>query len=198
MDIPVIQIVDNRGLLVISHHKVLKIQNNNCTINYAEINSDEKLDLALEKLHTECENNPKDYKLKELHDYTMILPKKYWGPGSYDKWIRVGWALRNTDFKLYITWLKFSSKSKDFKWSESLNFWKMWLEFGVQNEDVLTDKSIYFWARQDALAQYEEKKKKHMNEEPEAWTPFLLISRLFWLELHFKCAHLKIGLYQLG
>ena len=143
--------------------RVLKIQNNNCTINYAEINSDEKLDLALEKLHTECENNPKDYKLKELHDYTMILPKKYWGPGSYDKWIRVGWALRNTDFKLYITWLKFSSKCKDFKWSESLKFWKMWLEFGVQNEDVLTDKSIYFWARQDALAQYEEKKKKHIN-----------------------------------
>ena len=52
--------------------RVLKIQNNNCTINYAEINSDEKLDLALEKLHTECENNPKDYKLKELHDLSLI------------------------------------------------------------------------------------------------------------------------------
>ena len=35
-----------------------------------------------------------EYKLKEIHSYTMILSKEYWGPGSYDKWIRVGWALK--------------------------------------------------------------------------------------------------------
>ena len=145
--------------------KILKIQNNNNNgiINYADIDNEDKLNAALEKLHTECENNPKDYKFKELHDYTMILPKKYWGPGSYDKWIRVGWALRNTDFKLYITWLKFSSQSKDFKWCEYLEFWKKWLSFGVVNDDVLTEKSIYYWARQDALCEYEEKKKMHIK-----------------------------------
>ena len=27
----------------------------------------------------------------------MILGKKYWGPGSYDYWIRLGMALKNAD-----------------------------------------------------------------------------------------------------
>ena len=44
----------------------------------------------------------------------MILPVEYWGPGSYSKWIRVGWALKNTDPRLFITWLKFSSQSSHF------------------------------------------------------------------------------------
>ena len=40
------------------------------------------------------ELTPMDYELKETHEFTMILPEKYWGAGSYNKWIRVGWRLK--------------------------------------------------------------------------------------------------------
>ena len=61
---------------------------------------------------------PDEYKLKEVHEYAMILPEKYYGPGSYDNWMRVGWALRNTGFELYLTWLKLSSQSSEFDWGD--------------------------------------------------------------------------------
>ena len=59
-----------------------------------------------------------EYELKETHQFAMILPEKYWGPGSYDRWIRVGWALKNTSEKLLPTWLKFCSQSKEFNWTD--------------------------------------------------------------------------------
>ena len=52
---------------------------------------------------------PTEYKIKE----TQICygsTKEYYGPGSYNKWIRVGWALANTHPKMLLTWLKFSSQ----------------------------------------------------------------------------------------
>ena len=52
--------------------------------------------------------NRSEYKLRETHEYTMALPITYYGTGSYDKWIRVGWALANTHPHLFLTWLKMS------------------------------------------------------------------------------------------
>ena len=55
----------------------------------------------------------------------MSLPKEYWGPGSYNKWIRVGWVLKNTNLKLVLTWIKFSSQSEDFDFdcNDVLDYW---------------------------------------------------------------------------
>ena len=67
----------------------------------------------LDAMMTELFEDPNtEYKLKEIHNYTMILSKEYWGPGSYDKWIRVGWALKNTHEDLYLTWMKMSCQAK--------------------------------------------------------------------------------------
>ena len=41
----------------------------------------------------------------------MVLPKSYYGEGSYNNWIREV-ALKNTHEKLFLTWMKFSSQSK--------------------------------------------------------------------------------------
>lgn len=141
----------------------LKFKNGAEIINYSDIDNEDKLDKAIDKLLDMAECNVNEYKLKEIHDYTMILPDKYYGPGSYDKWIRVGWALRNTNYKLYITWLKLSSKSKNFKWSDAQDLWRRWNEFNITNDDGLTDKSIYFWARLDATDEYEKRKKFHIK-----------------------------------
>ena len=176
--------------------KQIKIKKQTGLINYSEIDSEEKLNLALEKLHDVDNNNPYGYKLKELHDYTMILPKKYWGPGSYDKWIRVGWALRNTDYKLYITWLKFSSQSKEFKWCNVGEMWEKWNEFNGDNDDGLTEKSIYFWARQDAFDAYQAKKKQcilyYIEATLETKSDYDKANVLYqWYKDRFICVSIK-------
>ena len=69
----------------------IKRKNNNRTNSYDDITSQEELDDMLKDLFNDSTT---DYIIKEIHNYTMILTKEFWGPGSYDKWIRVGWALK--------------------------------------------------------------------------------------------------------
>ena len=90
---------------------------------------------------------PVDYILKETHNYTMTLPEMFWGEGSYDKWIRVGWALANTDRRLYLTWVKFSCQSKSFSWENMPDFYQQWRNFSMRSESggVLTNRSIMYW-----------------------------------------------------
>jgi len=101
-----------------------------------------------------------DYEVKETHQFTMILPESYYNSGAYNKWIRVGWALKNTHEKLFLTWIKLSSLSSSFSFSKVSEFYNMWKNFDVKNEDGLTNRSIMFWAKTDNLIEY----KKIRNE----------------------------------
>ena len=131
---------------------------------YDSIRSEAELDLALKSVFDDI--SPIDYKLKETHDYTMVLPKEYYGPGSYNKWIRVGWALQNTSPKLFFTWLKFSAQAGGrgtlqapgggFDWGKVPELFEMWRGFGEgSRENALTHRSILYWAKQSAKAEYE-------------------------------------------
>jgi len=94
-----------------------------------------------------------EYELREAHNYTMILPESYWGKNSYNKWIRVGWALRNISDKLFITWVAFSAQSPDFRFGASgdiVDLWDRWIKFDLNNPQGLTKRSIMYWAKQDA------------------------------------------------
>ena len=101
-----------------------------------------------------------EYEVKETHQFTMILPESYYNSGGYNKWIRVGWALKNTHEKLFLTWIKLSSLSSDFKFSSVSDFYNMWKNFDAKNNDGLTNRSIMFWAKTDNLIEY----KKIRNE----------------------------------
>lgn len=105
--------------------------------------SEEMLDVMITELF---EDPNTEYKLKEIHSYTMILSKEYWGPGSYDKWIRVGWALKNTHEDLYLTWMKMSCQSEDFSF-DNHDLLEMWSNFETYNKEGLTSKSIIYWAK---------------------------------------------------
>ena len=95
-----------------------------------------------------------EYELKETHDFVMILPESYWCSGSYNKWIRVGWALKNTNEKLFLTWVKFCSQSKDFKWTDIDMCIEYWDKFEANNSDGLTARSIMYWAKNDNPKEY--------------------------------------------
>lgn len=112
------------------------------------IENQEILDKKIEELFTDI--RPTDYEIKELHNYVMILPDTFYGPGSYDKWIRVGWALKNTNEKLFLSWVKMSSKSSEFSFEQIGDMYEKWQKFEIKNEDRLSSRSIMYWAKNNA------------------------------------------------
>ena len=152
--------------------------------SYGQINSQEMLDNLIEDMIENTDG--KDYKLKETHHYVMCLPNAYYGPGSYTKWIKVGWALANTDFKMFLSWLKFSSQNNcrktlcgsdgNFDWKCVPELFKMWCSFDGNNPNGLSFRSIMYWAKQDALHEYEKVRKEsvdyYMEQSIQSGTEF--------------------------
>ena len=96
-----------------------------------------------------------EYELRETWEYTMVLPVAYYGEGSYTKWIRVGWALRNIDDRLFVLWVAFSSQAAKFDYSSSIrDMYDMWLKFDMKNPQGLTKRSIMHWAKEDARPEF--------------------------------------------
>ena len=131
---------------------------------YADITSEEMLDNMLADLFDDID--PNDYIIKETHDYTMSLPATYYGPSSYNKWIKIGMALCNTNNKLFLTWLKFScqkngrdslkSANGKFDWQTVPELYETWCGFVNNNPDGLTHRSIMYWSKIDAREKYDE------------------------------------------
>ena len=133
-------------------NKSIKIKKKSTCNNLLEIKTVDDLDVMVEEM---MDDNTIDYSIKEVHKYTMLLPKEYWGPGSYDKWIRVGWALKNTNPRLVLTWYKFCSQSEDFDFvcNDVLEHWET---FDIYNKEGLSYKSIMYWARISNPERYNE------------------------------------------
>jgi P4 family phage/plasmid primase-like protien len=106
---------------------------------------------------------PERYAECEAHGYTMILPEKYYGPGSYDRWWQVGCALKNISNQLFIVWLAFSAQSATFSFVTDLpNLWDQWLKFESKTNG-LTLRSIMYWAKKDVLEKYKEIKASSID-----------------------------------
>jgi P4 family phage/plasmid primase-like protien len=99
-------------------------------------------------------NMPQEYELREAYEYTMILPEIYYGVGSFAKWIRVGWALRNISDKLFLVWVAFSAKASNFSYGDISDLFEKWQKFDLNNPNGLTKRSIMHWAKQDSPELY--------------------------------------------
>lgn len=126
----------------------------------ASIRNKDEMDMILTNFLESVQETPSDYELKCAHDYAMILPVNYYGAGSYDKWIRVGWVLRNMSKRLLIVWLAFSAKSETFQYSSIPDLCEKWKGFDVRLQGGLTKLSLIHWAKSDAREEYE---KVHRN-----------------------------------
>ena len=129
--------------------------------DFSKIDNATTLDSLIASFMEEISNS--DYEIKETHEFTMILPKNYYTCGSYNKWIRVGWALKNTHEKLFLTWLKFSSQSTTFNFSQTHELYSLWNKFDVKNNDCLTNRSIMFWAKTDNYDEYDKIRKETIS-----------------------------------
>lgn len=123
------------------------------TIDYKNINNINQLEKILESFFNNL--NLGEYEIKETHQFCMVLPESYYGDGSYSKWIRVGWALKNTHEKLFISWMLFSAKYKNFDFSDIEKYYNMWKSFNYKNISGLTNRSIMYWAKNDNFKEYE-------------------------------------------
>lgn len=119
------------------------------------IRNKDELDMMVNNFIEVTEGSINDYHLKTIYDYTMILPEKYYGQGSYDKWKRVGWVLRNTSTKLLIVWIAFSAKSSTFSYSSIPELCDTWRKFDLRLHGGLTKLSLIHWAKTDAPEEYE-------------------------------------------
>ena len=130
--------------------KKLKIKSQKkMNIDIHDISNKEQLCSLVDDM-LETAKDERNYFIKEAHDYTMILPASYYESGSYNKWLRVGWALFHTDERLFITWILFSSQAKKFDYSDIPGFYELWSKFEKNRKDNLTYRSIIFWARADS------------------------------------------------
>jgi P4 family phage/plasmid primase-like protien len=186
----------------------LKIAGESTKIPYDQIPDEQTLDAMLEELFEEM--GPLNYRIKETHQYTMCLPKAYYGPGSYNKWIRVGWALANTSPKLFLTWLKFTCQEDcrntlkggngKFDWRNVPDLFETWNSFSTENPDQLTHRSIMYWAKSDAREKYNAIRKETIDFFVEqsiiTTTEFDLASVLYNMyKDRFVCTSIKNNIW---
>jgi len=117
----------------------------------SKIRNKDELDHAVNAFLDNISNQIYEYDLKTVYDYVMILPDAYYGEGSYNKWIRVAWVLKNESDKLLIVWIAFSAKSPSFNYADIPELCDNWRSYHSSKESRLTKNSLYYWARQDAL-----------------------------------------------
>lgn len=110
------------------------------SFDVADITNKEILEKLLDALWDEI--TKEDYKIKETHEYLMSLPEEYYD--EYQNWIKCGWALHNTDFRLFISWMYFSSQSKKFSYDDIPGYYDSWTN--MKNEGF-TGYSIMYWSK---------------------------------------------------
>lgn len=98
------------------------------------------------------DNLPFDkYELKEAFDYAMLLPAPYYESGTYNKWIKVGFALRNVSIYLLIGWVVFSAQSATFDFIKHIPaICDFWVKFVHSPESGVTRLSLMYWARNES------------------------------------------------
>jgi P4 family phage/plasmid primase-like protien len=110
---------------------------------------------------------PSEYDLKELHEYTQILPEKYYEPGSHLLNRQVAFALKHTDDRLFLSWVMLRSKASDFEYNSIQGLYNEWSKM-KHKKNGITKRSIMYWAKQDAFDEYEKVKHStidHFMEE---------------------------------
>lgn len=126
---------------------------NNLNAYILQIENHEQLDA----IHAEFMDTllPQEFELRESNDFAMILPESYYEVGSFPKWIRLGWALRNISDKLLISWIKFSAQASTWCFETGIpDLYERWKDFDLKNPNGLTKHSIMHWAKQDAPEMY--------------------------------------------
>ena len=122
-----------------------------------------------------------DYEIRETHEYTQVLPAKYYEPGSHVLNRQVAFALKYTDERLFLSWVLLRSKADDFDYDTIPTLYNDWVKYFVnKRESPVTNRSIMYWARMDNYEGYNDVKKQSIDH-------FIEESILSETEYDFAC-----------
>jgi P4 family phage/plasmid primase-like protien len=126
-------------------------------IKYTDITNAEILKKAVDSIMNNLKIN--EQYIREIHEYTQILPKQYYEPGSHNKNVKVAFALKHTDERLFLSWVMLRSKRENFNYDTIPELERRWKNDFNKREDGVTRRSIMYWAKQDAFEAYEKVKR---------------------------------------
>jgi len=107
---------------------------------------------------------PGEYHIRETHEYTQILPEKYYQPGSHLLNRQVAFALKHTDERLFLSWVMLRSNASDFDYATIPELYQVWKKHISNNKsNNVTRRSIMYWAKQDAFEDFERVKNSTVD-----------------------------------
>lgn len=115
-------------------------------IRLDQIKNQESLDIAIENFLNSLGIN--EYEIRETHLYCQLLPEEFYNPGSHYKNRLVAFALKKTDERLFLSWVKLRSNAEDFDFDSIPDLYQQWKKYFNKNKDGITKKSILYWAQQ--------------------------------------------------
>jgi len=140
---------------------VLEEEDDSSDIKLGDIINADMLQKAIDNIMSKLTINEQD--IRQIHEYTQILPPKYYEPGSHLKNRMVAFALKHTDERLFLSWVQLRSKANDFDYASIPDLYHQWKTYFHKRPDGITKKSIIYWAKQDAFEEYEKVKRKSID-----------------------------------
>jgi len=131
---------------------LLEIENDDEYIALNEIRNKESLKKAVNLFLKQLA--PSEHEIRETHEYTQILPEKYYQPGSHLLNRQVAFALKHTDDRLFLSWVMLRSKASDFDYNSIPDLLNQWKNYFNKKEEGVTRRSIMYWAKQDAYDEF--------------------------------------------
>jgi len=99
--------------------------------------------------------NVRDMEVREVYEYTMSLPEKYYAKGCYGLRLNVGFALHTYHPKMLIVYIAFCAQRPDFDFLTKIpEIIEKWVSF-VPKSDGVTYRSLRWWSQVDAPEKYE-------------------------------------------
>ena len=116
--------------------------------SFKNINSEDSCNKIIEMILANEQNSLSN--IPEINSYIMCcLDEKFYEP--FSNWIRVLWALKNSNKLLYPFFLKWSSQSDKFHWDDTNNInyiYEQW-DKAEYKQSSLTQGSIRYWAKEN-------------------------------------------------
>tara|TARA_Y100000768_G_scaffold307929_4_gene242054 strand:+ start:4760 stop:7570 length:2811 start_codon:yes stop_codon:yes gene_type:complete len=132
-------------------------------VDYAQIDNIEKLEQQVE-LWKKSLSGDGDYRFKEIYDLIMILPEEYYGEGSYNKWIKVGFAMKSMGDKMLLPWLRFCARSSVFDFADIPERISDWQTYNNNDSATLTELSIIYWARMSNKEEFDKVRSDTLSQ----------------------------------
>ena len=106
----------------------------------------------------------KEYIIKEIHDYALLLPDIFYKPGSHIENRHLAFALKHLSYrldndKIFLIWVAVRAKADDFDYNTIPDLYKMWTRHFKERPDGYTERSIIYWAKQYCFDDYMKVKK---------------------------------------